>query len=80
MAVPYDPKLTHCDNLETTRAVRHAKSWEPGNLVPGHFWSKIWTFFKNLSFKEINLNLCCGFVKKQVQMNAIFTTFFTLSP
>ena len=23
---------------------RHAKSRESGNLVPRHFWSKIWTF------------------------------------
>ena len=33
---------------------RQAKSQEPGNLVPGHFWSKIWTFFRNQRFKEIN--------------------------
>ena len=44
-------------------ALRHAKSREPGNLVPGHFWSKIRTFFRNQWFKELNLKLCCVFVK-----------------
>ena len=43
---------------------RHAESREPGNLVPGHFWSKIRTFFKNQSFKEITLEFCASFVKK----------------
>ena len=33
----------------------HAKSREPGNLVPGHFWSKIRIFFRNQRLKEINL-------------------------
>ena len=26
---------TECQQIN-----RHAKSWEPGNLVPGHFWKK----------------------------------------
>ena len=43
----------------------HANSREPGKLVPGHFWSKIQTFSRNQSFKEINLKLCGGFVKNR---------------
>ena len=42
---------------------RHAKSQEPGNLVPGHFWSKIRTFFRYQRLKEIHLKLCSGYVK-----------------
>ena len=29
---------------------RHAKSREPGNLVPGHFWRKILTFSEMKDF------------------------------
>ena len=43
---------------------RHAKSFEPGNLVSGHFWSDIQTFFRNQRFKGIHLKLCCGFLNK----------------
>ena len=41
--------------VDLVHMVRHAKSREPGNLVPGHFWSKIRTFFRNQSFKDIKL-------------------------
>ena len=30
---------------------KHAKSWEPGILVPGHFLHKIRTFFRDQNFK-----------------------------
>ena len=42
-----------------------AKSQEPRNLVPGHFRRKIRIFFRYQRFKEINLKLCCGFVKNR---------------
>ena len=51
---------------------RHAKSWEPGNLVPGHFWRKIWTFFRNQSIKEINLRFFFGFVDKRMPVSLHF--------
>ena len=44
---------------------RDAKSREPGNLVPEHFWNKIRTFFRNQRLKEINLIFCCSFVKNR---------------
>ena len=55
---------------------RHAKSWEPRNLVPGHFLSKIRTFSRNQSFNELNFNFCHGFVKtgsNEYQFHYIFT-------
>ena len=39
---------------------KHAKSQEPGNLVPGHFLNKIRTFFRNQSFKDIKLKKYSG--------------------
>ena len=35
--------------LKTT-VYRHAKTREPGNLVPGYFWGEIRTFFRNQRF------------------------------
>ena len=32
--------------------VRHARSWEPGNPVPGHFW-----FLRNQTFKDTFVEL-----------------------
>ena len=52
---------------------RHAKSREPGNLVPGHFWSKI---FRNLRFKEVNLKLCSGFVKYRFKWMTVLLHFY----
>ena len=37
------------------KGLRDAKNREPGNLVPGHFLSKIRTFFRNQSFKDVKL-------------------------
>ena len=49
----YHSAVFQCDKI---CKIRHAKSREPGNLVPGHFWSKIQTFFRNQSSKEIIWN------------------------
>ena len=84
MSCPYQPTgnanslvvvLFQWGGITLSTLSRHAKSREPGNLVPGHFWSKIRTFVKNQRFKEINLNSWCGFVKKQVQMDSSFIIF-----
>ena len=56
---------------------RHAKSREPGNLVPGHFWRKIQTFFRNQIIKEINLRFCCGFMKKQFKWMPVSLHFYS---
>ena len=54
---------------------RHAKPREPGNLVPGHFWSIIRTFFRNQTFKVINLKLCCVFVRNRFKLMS-FSLFY----
>ena len=53
-----------------------AKSQEPGNLVPGHFWCKIRTYFTNQRFKEINLKLCHGFVKNRFKWMPVSLHFY----
>ena len=32
--------------------LRHAKSWEPGNLIPRHLWNKIRTFLRYQRFED----------------------------
>ena len=55
---------------------RHAKSREPGNLVPGHFLSKFRTFFRNQRFIEINLKLWSGFVKNRFKWMPVLLHFY----
>ena len=55
---------------------RKAKSRDPWNLVPGHFWSKIRTFFRGQRFKDINLKWCCGFVKNRFKWMSASLHFY----
>ena len=50
-------------DLEMDYASRQSKSLEPGNLVPGYFWRKIRTFFRNKIFQDI-LSKCCFDIEK----------------
>ena len=49
---------------------------EPWNLVPGHFWNEIRTFFRNQRFKDMNLKLCCGFVKNRFKTMRLSLHFY----
>ena len=53
---------------------RHAKSQEPGNLVPGHFQNKIRTFFRYQSFKDIFVHILFNYCEKRYLF--IFTLCF----
>ena len=55
---------------------RHAKCLEPGNLVPGHFWSIIRTFFRNQRFKEMISKLCCGLLKNRFKWMPVLLQFY----
>ena len=69
--VPYGPVWSRmepaCSGMVMYYPIcRHAKSLEPGNLVPGHF-------SESKDVKK-NLKILLRFYEKQVQMNATFTT------
>ena len=69
-------KKGNCSILYNFMMNRHANSREPGNLVPGHFWSKMQTFFRNQRFKEMNLKLCGGFEKNGFKWMTVSLNFF----
>ena len=52
--------------LDYCKGIRHAKSREPWNLVPRHFWKEIQTFDINQSLKEIYL---LKYWENQVEMS-----------
>ena len=67
--------------LEVSLAIyRHAKSREPGNLVPGHFLRKIRTFFRNQSFEDYLSKFCFYIWETQVDMNTNFAIIITKTP
>ena len=48
--------------------LRHAKSREPGNLVPGQFWKKLRTFFRIQRFLDY-LSIVGFYIDKTKALN-----------
>ena len=56
-----------------TARSRYTKVGLHGNLVLGHFWIKSWTFFRNPSFKDMNLRICSGMWEIGFKWMSIYT-------
>ena len=61
---------------------RHVKSREPGDLVPGHFWSKIRDIFSESKASKKYLEIVWWFCEKQVPnlSKYIVRTFLNPNP
>ena len=66
-----EPALAFNEILDKYPGTRHAKSQEPGNLVPGHIWRKIWSFSRNQKCKGIFVQLSRKFGINEYRFNYI---------